>query len=172
MFNELVNQLLKGVLFISGNQPTDFHEIIPNLFIGNFNSAKYYSNNFDVVINATPDINFYSNKTKNIRISVKDDMTKHSNIKLAIEIEKILPYIHKYLQNNKKVLIHCRAGMQRSASIVASYLIRYKNKSINESIQIIKNKRNIAFMPYVNFQLTLDIINHNTHNKNKHKLIF
>ncbi len=167
---DLFNNFMKSILFISGNEISDYHEIIPNLYVGNSIAAKDYCKNFDIIINATPSVPFYSKISKNIRISVKDDRTQHSNLKLAIETEKLLPYLHTYLKHNKKVLVHCRAGMQRSASIVAAYLIRYKKYSINDAKEIIKSKRNIAFMPLTNFPLTLEIIHHNTYNKNKYMI--
>jgi protein-tyrosine phosphatase len=160
------NYFIKLFLYLSGNEPSDYHEIIPNLYLGNSTAAEKYSNNFDIIINVTPNIPFYSKKTKNIRISVNDDLTNNSNLILAVETEKILPYLNDYLKNNKKVLIHCRAGMQRSATLVASYLIRYKKYDIEQAKKIIKNKRNIAFVPYTNFNNTLTIIYNNTY-KNK-----
>ncbi len=165
MFN-IDNYFIKLFLYISGKDSSDYHEIIPNLYLGNAIAAEKYSNNFDIIINVTPNIPFYSKSTKNIRISVNDDLTNNSNLILAVESEKILPYLNEYLKNKKKVLIHCRAGMQRSATLVASYLIRYKNYDIEKAKSVIKNKRSIAFVPYTNFNKTLSLIYNNTH-KNK-----
>ena len=52
---------------------------------------------------------------------------------------------------NGPVLVHCHAGMQRSAAVVAMYLIaNYKMKS-DKAMEYIKGKRPIAFTPAPNF---------------------
>ena len=39
-------------------------------------------------------------------------------------IHKALQVIHRYRQKNKSVYVHCKSGQGRSATIVASYLIK------------------------------------------------
>lgn len=135
--------------------------IINNLYIGNSFSANKENLeklDIDLVINATPNIPFYSNNTYNIRVPVNDDLAPSSIILMANYIRKVLPIMRQYLNNNKKVLVHCRAGMQRSAAIVAAYLMTYYNMSIYDAINYIKSKRQIAFFPGPNFLHTLEII--------------
>jgi protein-tyrosine phosphatase len=45
----------------------------------------------------------------------------------------------------KNVLVHCHAGMQRSATIIIGYLCRYYRLSLNQSINHILSKRKVAF---------------------------
>jgi protein-tyrosine phosphatase len=49
------------------------------------------------------------------------------------------------------VLVHCHAGMQRSACVVAMYLIAINGLKVEEAIAYIKQRRPIAFTPGVNF---------------------
>ena len=55
------------------------------------------------------------------------------------------------LSNNKGVLVHCKAGMQRSATIVALYLMKKFNMNFDKVKEIIRNKRQIVFRPFTNF---------------------
>lgn len=136
------------------------NRITKNIYLGNYNSthSEYISKlKFNVIINCTPDLPFQSDHTSNYRISVYDDMTFYSNLQLLEYITKILPVIKKHDMNNEKILIHCRAGMQRSATVVAAYLMKYYNISLNESISFIQKNRPYAFLCGANFNSCLTI---------------
>ena len=61
-------------------------------------------------------------------------------------IEFTLSKINDYVQEHpeKKILIHCYMGSSRSASITCAYLIKYHNLNVNQSIELIKSKRDIV----------------------------
>jgi protein-tyrosine phosphatase len=50
------------------------------------------------------------------------------------------------------VLVHCHAGMQRSAGSVALYLIAIKGLTADDAMAAIKAKRPITFTPRANFE--------------------
>ena len=52
-------------------------------------------------------------------------------------------YIHKAINNNGKVLVHCSYGISRSASLVIAYLIKYKEMPYDDAYMYVKKKRNI-----------------------------
>ena len=54
------------------------------------------------------------------------------------------------------VLVHCYAGVQRSATVVLCYLIKYKHYNIEMAKVIMKNKRSIVFFPYPTFDAFLN----------------
>jgi protein-tyrosine phosphatase len=135
--------------------------ILNNLYLGNSVSAgkdTIDSLGISLVINATQDIPFYSNNTYNVRVPVNDDLAPTSIVLMANYMRKVLPIMKRYLNDNKKVLVHCRAGMQRSAAIVAAYLMTYYNMSVYDAIDFVKSKRSIAFFPGPNFLHTLEIV--------------
>ena len=136
----------------------DNNLVIDNLYIGCHETVKKYSDNFDVIINVTPNIPFYGNNKYKYRIPVLDNLSMSSCISLFLYSLKILPLIHKHLKNKNKVLIHCRAGMQRSATLIAIYLMIYHNMSMYGSIRYIKNKRPLAFILFPHFLHTLHMI--------------
>jgi protein-tyrosine phosphatase len=137
-----------------------FHEIIPNLYIGDGKSMyqKFFlTKKKIIVINATKHIKF-NKKIKsslNYRLSINDDLTRNSNQLLYNELDNVTKLINDFLNKNYTVLVHCAAGRQRSCSIVAAYLMKYKNFSLNDAIYFIKTKRPFAFFANVNFKWAL-----------------
>lgn len=141
---------------LSGNH---FHEIIPNLYIGDMYSIRepfFQKQTKLVVINITSHIKFNEKLSSiNYRISVEDDLTQHSNLILYSHMNKMTLLIDEYLKNNYIVLVHCVAGKQRSCAMVSAYLMKYKNMSLTNSINYIKTKRPYAFLFNVNFKKAL-----------------
>ena len=88
---------------------------------------------------------------KYINLPVHDSPDECDNLLNMIKETRILENIHHALQQNKPVLVHCFAGMQRSATVVICYLIKYKHMSVVEAKELMKSKRNIVFLPYPTF---------------------
>jgi dual specificity phosphatase 12 len=147
---------------------TPVDQIIPNLWVGNIYSALnndfLQKNNIQLVINCTLNIEFTNLQINKIRIPVNDDLKLESNkILLAYGI-KVVDYIKEALDNNVGVLVHCMAGMQRSTSIVAMYLMKYYGFNLEDSINFIKSRRPIAFYNNVNFSTALKIYEKKNYN--------
>lgn len=125
-----------------------YNEILPNLFIGNYYSIKLQK--YDLIVNCTKDLNDDFIKSKKIRIPINDNYLFKNN--------EILNYIHfldiidENLKNNKKVLVFCKFGFQRSATITLLYLILKKKINKSEAISLIKNQRTISFFLLNNFK--------------------
>ena len=136
-------------------------EIIDNIWIGNMIDSRdekfVMDKNIEVIFNLTSNVpNTFEDKVIYNNIYVKDNLMKSQiNIlyeSLDIETKKL----RNYVLENKNILVHCRAGAQRSASLVAAYLIRYHNMDIWESITYIKEKREIAFTIFPHFLNALE----------------
>lgn len=117
-----------------------------NLFIGNFISS-FNCNDFDIIVNTTKNLPFFTNKL-NIRIPINDNY--------IFKNKELLQFSNRinYLSNikNKKILIHCEMGIQRSCFITQILLKKIYNLNFNDSYNLIRNKRKISFMPYHNFK--------------------
>ena len=146
---------------LSGNH---YHQIIPNLYIGDKYSIyePFFVDKKLLVVNATNDVNFNKKlKSVNVRIPVDDDLSSYSNRVLFKNLHKITEIIHKYLNNNFIVLVHCVAGRQRSCATVAAYLMKYgispeiRNMGMDSAIKHVKKKRPYAFFLNVNFKHSL-----------------
>ena len=138
-----------------------YNKINNNIYIGNINIAQntdFIKNNYiTTIINCSKDIPFYHNHTKNYRIPVNDDLSTASIILMTHYLKHLIPIINNHLNNGEILFIHCRAGMQRSATFLAGLLMyRYKLDKPS-AITLIKNKRSICFFPSGNFNISLDI---------------
>lgn len=62
---------------------------------------------------------------------------------LAPFLQKAFEFIEEQRQT-KNVLVHCIAGVSRSATIIAYYLMKKYALNVEESIEIIKKSRQIV----------------------------
>jgi protein-tyrosine phosphatase len=129
-----------------------YSEIIPNLFIGNLYSPHLLlPDNLGLIVNCTKDLPIIP-LTNTIQIPVDDSPDECINFINYIQNTNVLSKINDCILKNEKVLVHCKAGAQRSCALVAAYLLKYHSiKSVDKVIQFIRNKRNIAFFGHVNF---------------------
>ena len=128
--------------------------IIPGLWLGNakasMNENFLKENGITCVFNCTKDQPFHSHTKKRYRVPVDDNLKSEEirNMELwSYEIVYKLTKEHK----QENVLVHCYAGMQRSAAVIAMYLIANYRMKKDNAISFIKRKRSIAFSPFVNF---------------------
>ena len=141
------------------------NEIIPGLFLGSRKSSenKFWiqTNQIQTIINCTTTVDFNQNTTNNIRVPVEDKLNHEDFKKLYKYLPKITDLIHRELKQMKPVLVHCYAGKQRSAAVVAAYLIKYAKMTLISAIKAIKTKRPVAFTPNVNFLKVLQLYEKN-----------
>lgn len=144
-------------------------EIIPNLWLGDYNSALHTNflkrNNIHLVVNCTTHINSLTNAdTLALTLPILDQPITNLEQKDAKiwkdNIQNIVNIIHMFLDDNIGVLIHCHRGVQRSASVLAAYLIYIGKGKISPkmAMAIILKRRPIAFNrgKNANFMLCLD----------------
>lgn len=142
----------------------NYDKITNNIYLGNYKSSKRKiidMEKFDVIVNCTATLPFHHNKTYNHRLRVHDNLTTISNIELFQNIMRILPIIHNHVKNNRKILIHCKAGMQRSVTLVVAYLVKYHKLNIEQAKSYVKSKRSVAYMTGSNFNLCLVMLDKN-----------
>lgn len=56
-------------------------------------------------------------------------------------IEYAIPIINKAIVEKENLLVHCEAGISRSASIIIGYLIREKNMSPKDALDYVEERR-------------------------------
>ena len=128
--------------------------ILPGLWLGNKNASMddnfLKDNNIIAVFNCTKDLLFHSISKHRYRLPVDDNLRSEEIRNMELWSYEIIYKLTKE-HNQGNVLVHCYAGMQRSAAVVAMYLIARYGMKKNEAIAFIKSKRYIAFMPFTNF---------------------
>ena len=120
-------------------------KVTEKLWIGNQASAHsvefLQKNNIKLIVNCTKHIPFVRTKgVFHIRLPVNDpaDITtlEHPDAKMWVDnIDSVLEIIHYYTHSlGVNVLVHCHRGMQRSASVVTAYVMRFiMEKNLSES---------------------------------------
>jgi protein-tyrosine phosphatase len=126
-----------------------FHIIVSNLYIGSIDALKS-STLFSYIVNCTRTISSIA-MIETTRIAVHDDYTESATLLKEIESTHVLEKIHAYRMKGRNVLVHCRAGMQRSCAVVAMYLIKYHDMTPEEVFRFLPTKRPVAFLPQPTF---------------------
>jgi predicted protein tyrosine phosphatase len=135
------------------SQPAN--EIIPRLWLGNAHAAHdetfFRTHQITVVINCTKDIPFAGHAQKQYRIPVDDNLEEEEIRNMALWSHQIAYVILQHYNKGERILVHCMAGMQRSAAAMAMFLIIHAKCHAPEAMQYIRSKRPIAFFPRANF---------------------
>ena len=117
-------------------------EIIENLWLGSIKSAcnreALEERKIETIVSAVLGASaIFPFDFKYERAKLRDI----ENEDILSEIQRLVPIIHEDLEKGKGVLCHCFCGVSRSATLVAAYLIKYKNMSVKEALNFIKSKR-------------------------------
>jgi len=127
------------------------YEIIPNLYLSAYHSAKSYPGIQEFfVVNCTKDLPMISDD--NMRVSVNDDGETESMNIMFMAFEKTNIAIKTALDAGKKVVVHCLAGQQRSPTVIAAYLMGCYGHKVEATIKFIREKKEDAFFWEVNFK--------------------
>jgi len=135
------------------------NEIIPNIWLSEsktaLNKSFLLEYGIKVVFNCTKDVPFTNLDIKKYRLSVNDKLTEldqQEMFDLLPEMTHLMMIAYKSLT---PMLIYCHAGIQRSATLVAAFLIRTTGINYISAIKIIQTKRPMTFQPGINFLETL-----------------
>lgn len=118
--------------------------IIPGLYVGR--QCALYDPEFmsiiDAVISVTSSPKEITNVGDRAHLNLCVDDSPDEDISKLFGITYL--FIDRFICDGKKVFVHCHAGMSRSVTIVAHYLMRRFGKSVDEAIALIRKKRPIA----------------------------
>jgi len=140
---------------MNGLQRNPADEIIPGIWLGNAIAAKdpefYRERGIEAVFNCTKDLPFLPTVPRKYRLPVHDNL-QEEEIR-AMELASFEVVYKLSLEHRKgPVLVHCAAGMQRSAAVVAMYLMaKNPGMKVEDAILYIQARRPIAFTPGPNF---------------------
>ncbi|CAN9513049.1 unnamed protein product [Ophioblennius macclurei] len=127
-------------------------ELLPFLFLG---SAIHSSRRealaaagITAVLNVSSTCpNFYEGELQYLRLTVEDTLA--ADIKACFSTA--IAFIDAVKQSGGRVLVHCQAGISRSATICLAYLMHTQRVRLEEAFDFIKQRRhvispNLAFM--------------------------
>jgi predicted protein tyrosine phosphatase len=137
----------------------DAHEIIPRLWLGNkraaLNMEWLQTNNINVVMNCTKDLPFADDTDlvgrRTYRIPIDDSLRDVDINYLTTASEEVSLTLLREYKSGSRILVHCAAGMQRSAASVAIFLMTYYKCPAEKAVRHIRSIRPIAFRPGINF---------------------
>lgn len=138
-------------------------EVIPGIYLGSRYAALsgdwLRQHKIQATFNCTKDIPFDTAVRRQFRVPVDDSLQEPDIRNLehwSYELVYIIAAEHRKAKEvGGSILIHCAAGMQRSAASVAMYLIATKGMTTDQAVAFIRSKRSIAFKPSINFEQSI-----------------
>lgn len=127
--------------------------ILPFLFLGNEQDAQdldaMQRRNIGYVINVTTHLPLYHHE-KGLLSYKRLPATDSNKQNLRQYFEEAFEFIEEAHQCGKGLLIHCQAGVSRSATIVIAYLMKHTRMTMTDAYKFVKGKRPII-SPNLNF---------------------
>ncbi|KAJ7411664.1 Dual specificity protein phosphatase 16 [Pitangus sulphuratus] len=125
---------------VSNTGPT---RILPHLYLGCqrdvLNKELMQQNDIGYVLNASntcPKPDFIP-ESHFLRVPVNDSFCE----KILPWLDKSVDFIEKAKASNGRVLVHCLAGISRSATIAIAYIMKRMDMSLDEAYRFVKEKR-------------------------------
>ncbi|XP_044126681.1 uncharacterized protein LOC122920916 [Bufo gargarizans] len=127
--------------------------ILPFLYLGNEKDAqdlgRMVSLNIGHVLNVTTHLPLYHAESGALRYK-RLPATDNSKQDLRQYFEEAFEFIEEAQQEGKGILIHCQAGVSRSATVVIAYLMKHTLMTVGDAYKFVKGKRPII-SPNLNF---------------------
>ena len=134
------------------------NEVYDGIWIGNHYSSQdiifLQENDIKAVINCTRTVPFTREIRNNYRVSVNDAFDNVT--RMAVLIDDAANWLDLQRRQGNNVLVHCNAGIQRSSTVVAYYLMKFKGIGLDEAIIQIKKNRPIALRNPMTFYKILE----------------
>ena len=141
------------ICFIIGEDSDPMNYIIDNIYLGDrfaaANLENLKKNNITTVVNCAREVVSNYTDIRYIELSLED----YEDEKIFPKFEVAYKFIKKHPENN--ILVHCAAGMSRSASVVIYYLMKEYKWDFETCLNYTKERRPVVSLnPGYEQQLT------------------
>jgi len=75
-------------------------------------------------------------------------MSNDMGVPEFVDLVSAVDFIHRRITNNEPVMVHCLAGLGRTGTILACYLVKYQKMSADEAIQKVRDERPGSIQSY------------------------
>lgn len=145
--------------FIQRAPEEDADEIISGVWISRWQPAHnadwLRKHKITAVFNCTKNIEFHPTVPYQYRIPVDDNLQPAEITNMTEWAPEIAFKILREFNAGHPLLIHCHAGMQRSTTACAFFLLVLTGRPLIQVMQLIRDRRKIAFKPTPNFASSL-----------------
>ena len=127
------------------------NEVISGLWIGDAVAAVdpefFKKYNIKAVVNVTQDVEmpFKNLGVEYLHLNIDDSLKEKDINKMIFYLPMAVEFIKKERDKGKNVLVHCFAGLQRSACVVVAYLSIHHKMTIKEAVILLLKRRSIVF---------------------------
>ena len=130
------------------------YEMQPGLFIGGWAAAAHACQTEALgpkvfVVNLTNGKPMLSDFGAEIKVDDNGSLEAMHIMENALG--PILKRMKDVMDQKVPVLVHCSAGRQRSATVVAAYLMAFHGMDLDATLEFMKSKKPDVFSPAVNF---------------------
>ena len=133
--------------------------ILPRLWLGDKKASTdpefIRAAGINTVFNATKDLPFSPLIPRQYRVPVDDNLKEEEIRNMANWSPEIVYKLVTEYKNGSVILVHCYAGMQRSAAVVAMSLIALTGQPASAVMPYIRSRRNVTFFPEANFKASI-----------------
>jgi protein-tyrosine phosphatase len=125
----------------------DTSRILPNLWVCNLDSLAPLTtvlyDSLELIVSVTKSPVSKRGGISHIYLKIDDD--ERENEKFLDSIDTIVSLMYRVLSRGKRVIVHCNAGVSRSCSVIAAYLMKYEGYGLRSAIDRIRTVRPKAF---------------------------
>jgi len=117
-------------------------EVIPNLYICGVSALKpsaVIALNFDLVVNCTKEVPNMNLPPDVERLKLWLDDTEETD--LLSQLDTAVDYVRMILEVDGRVLVHCVAGVSRSAAVCLAYLVKYESMTLRQAYEHMAARR-------------------------------
>lgn len=144
-----ISQDESSTVIVTGKRRESYNKIDPyDLWIGDAQSALneefIIDNDISVIIDVGSSNNLIFNNSNPYISSItykRINILDRPDVNIFIHFDELIALIEGAFSKKKKVLVHCQAGISRSASIVIAYIMYKKEINHQDALQYVKTYR-------------------------------